>query len=844
MKFFLFLLILLSLLIIRGIPQNFLPQSQIPEIFIEVDCIECEKSQLENDVFEPLREEILKISEVISVDAEANFKGVLIRVNYVFGTPLDQMKGWINESIDKVIDKFPSEISRPLVFESDFNTQPAASLILKSDQLGIGIIQEIERSLESLESVSSTQILGNSEIGYEIIPDYTLLGHLKIKPEDIKKSILHENQILSEKFELKESKRTMEFTLTSNPNFDLETVRVKNVSLGEIATIKKKEFFNHGEVVHNGEKSILIHLFKRPDIGFYAFRKEINDWLIHNFQDLEIKIERDYSGFILEALKGLKISFGIALILTFLLILFFYQNLEIASTTMLILLTSLALTLGVLGLFSFSINLISLTGLMFSTGLMIDNSIVLVDQLSEGSRKKFEVKKNTQSIFPAVLTSGLTTIGVFLPLIFIPGIIGYLLSDLVKTIGFGLLISLFVNFTVFPLFFQQLKFPSQKSLISKQLTNNYKIILNEFLSSKYSGRITYFLCFIISFLSLNFISFEWLPDLKNEYKSYILKESIIPYPQEIDNWTWISNESGSSELRIQGTIPENRAVIIEFSEDPLSKLSAFLNRIDYVLIPDSSKQASSDRNFQDLTKQLEWKKDHQFSMSNGKPILIYGSEKTKHPLQVEYPKGNWIYSSELENLPQKDESEILFINEEGTFIKTDIPKDSKFNSFYLGEIKKTALLGILILFLALFTHFKTIVFPLVLIAELPISIAGSLFFLWIGGSSLNIMSITGIVVSLGIVVNDSILKLDAIDQNLKKGINLMNSIGEAGYRRFLPIILTSLTTIIAILPSFFGNTSGHFMQYPLALSIAGGMIFSTFSSLFILPKWIIYLKSF
>lgn len=844
MKFFLFLLIFLCLLIIKDIPQNYLPQSQIPEIFIQVNCIECQKSQLENEVFKPLSEEILKIPEVISVDAETHSKGVLIRVEYLFGTPLDQMKGWINESLDKSLDKLPSEISRPLVFESDFNSQPAASLILKSDQIGMDKILEIERSLESLESISSIQILGKSEIGFEIIPDYKLLGHLKIKPEDIKKSIIQENQILSEKFELKESKGTIEFTLTSSANFDLETIRVNKVSLGEIAAIKKKDFFKQGKVVHNGEQSILIHLFKRPDIGFYTFRKEINHWLVHNFQDLEIKKERDYSGFILQALTGLKISFGIALLLTFLLILFFYQNLEIASTTMLILLTSLAMTLGFLGLFSFTINLISLTGLMFSTGLVIDNSIVLVDQLSEGSQNKLEVKKNTQSIFPAVLTSALTTIGVFLPIIFVPGIIGYLLIDLVKTIGVGLLISLIFNFALLPLFFQKLKFPSQKSPLSKDLTNNYKIILDQFLSSKYSGRITYFFCFIISFLSLKFISFEWLPDLKNDYKSYILKENIIPNAKGIDNWTWISNESGFSELRLKGAIPENRDGIIEFSEDPLSKFSAFLNKIEYVLIPDSSEQVTPYKNVHDLTKQLEWRKDHEFSMSNGQPILIHGSESTIHPLQVEYPKGNWIHSTELENLTPKDESKTYYFNEKGTFLKTDMPKESKTNSIYIREIKKTAFLGLLILFLALFTHFKTIVFPLVLIAELPISIAGSLFFLWIGGSSLNIMSITGIVVSLGIVVNDSILKLDAIDQNLKKGINLLSSIRQAGYKRFLPIVLTSLTTTIAILPSFFGNTSGHFLQYPLALSIAGGMIFSTFSSLFILPKWIIYLKSF
>ena len=840
MKFFLILLMILSVFIIKDIPQNFIPHTEIPEIQIKIKCNGCPRSKLEGEIIEPWRTEILKISGVSSVEAESKDQNGIIRVLFIFGTPIDQMKIWLNESFDKMIDRFPPEVSRPLIVETDLNLQPAISLLLFSS-LESENIRELERSLESLESVSYVTTLGQSTSGFEITPNYNLLGNLKIRPEEIKKSILQETQIQSDIFDLFEGKRIFEFTISSIPNLELESILIKDIPLSEIASIKKKEFLIHGEVIHNGKKAILLQIFKRPDVGYFALNQEIDQWIIQNSPKWKLKIERNYSGFILETLESLKISLGVAVLLTFILILFFYQNLEISLTAILILITSIVLSVGVLGLFSFSINIISLTGLMFSTGLMIDNSIIYVDQLSGNSSSKIALRKKVQKIFPALLTSSFTTVGVFLPIIFLPGIFGFLLGDLVKTIGLGIFISLSLNYLLFPYFFEKLKFPTINSSLSFDLIKGYEKLLTRLLSKKYLVRILYLVCFIISIIIIKKIPVEWIPDLNNQYKTAFLRSTIQPSLMDIKEWTWI-NGGQISEMRINGEVKEDYKEIEFISDDPISKIGDFLKAKNYVLIPDTT-ISSNNRLNKDLKDQLKWLNNQEFQLSNGQPVLILGSENTEHTLQLEYPEGNWIYSSEMNEINTKEDNSIRVIKDGGIYFKTN-EKEPIQDSITEGfEIIKNSVWGVIILFLALYTHFRKIIYPFILMAELPISIAGSLIFLWIGGSSMNIMSVAGILVSLGIVVNDSILKLDAIQQNSKNGMSLIASVKKAGKQRVIPIILTSLTTIIAIIPSLWGKSSGHFLQYPLALSLAGGMVFSTFSSLFILPKWIIYLKS-
>lgn len=166
------------------------------------------------------------------------------------------------------------------------------------------------------------------------------------------------------------------------------------------------------------------------------------------------------------------------------------------------------------------------------------------------------------------------------------------------------------------------------------------------------------------------------------------------------------------------------------------------------------------------------------------------------------------------------------------------------NREMLDELVVILFISILLMYFILAAQFESFLQPLLVLAEIPVDLAFALLLLWICGHTLNLMSAIGLIVTCGIVINDSILKLDAINELRKAGIPLLEAIHEAGRRRLRPIIMTSLTTIFAMVPLLFSSDMGSELQKPLSIAMIGTMLIGTVVSLFIIPLfyWFIYRK--
>jgi multidrug efflux pump subunit AcrB len=166
------------------------------------------------------------------------------------------------------------------------------------------------------------------------------------------------------------------------------------------------------------------------------------------------------------------------------------------------------------------------------------------------------------------------------------------------------------------------------------------------------------------------------------------------------------------------------------------------------------------------------------------------------------------------------------------------------NEKMMGELAVILLISVLLMYFILCAQFESFLQPLIVLVEIPIDIAFALITLWLFGHTLNLMSAIGIIVTCGIVVNDSILKIDSINELRKAGTPLFEAIHTAGRRRLRPIIMTSLTTIFAMVPLLFASDMGSELQKPLSIAMIGSMLLGTLVSLFIIPLiyWFIYRK--
>ena len=151
------------------------------------------------------------------------------------------------------------------------------------------------------------------------------------------------------------------------------------------------------------------------------------------------------------------------------------------------------------------------------------------------------------------------------------------------------------------------------------------------------------------------------------------------------------------------------------------------------------------------------------------------------------------------------------------------------------ELLLVLIIAIVLLYLILASQFESLLQPVIILSEIVVDVFASLLVLWVMGLSINLMSMIGLVVISGIVINDSILKIDTINRMRKDGYALRQAVTEASSRRMKAIIMTSLTTILAVCPFLSRGNMGDDLQYPMSIVIIVGMTVGTLVSLFVLP---------
>jgi len=151
------------------------------------------------------------------------------------------------------------------------------------------------------------------------------------------------------------------------------------------------------------------------------------------------------------------------------------------------------------------------------------------------------------------------------------------------------------------------------------------------------------------------------------------------------------------------------------------------------------------------------------------------------------------------------------------------------------ELSLVALLSVALVFLVLAGEFASFTTPLLVMTTVPLAAAGSIILLWLTGQSINAVSLIGIVVMIGIADNDAVVKLDAIRRFREKGHTVDQAVLLGGRQRLRAIAMTSITTIVGVLPLVFGWGSGGELYQPLAAGVIGGSVSATLVTFFLLP---------
>lgn len=153
----------------------------------------------------------------------------------------------------------------------------------------------------------------------------------------------------------------------------------------------------------------------------------------------------------------------------------------------------------------------------------------------------------------------------------------------------------------------------------------------------------------------------------------------------------------------------------------------------------------------------------------------------------------------------------------------------------LRDMARLLLISMLLIYIILAVQYENLKYPFIIIFSVPFAWIGSFLILWITGAGLNILAFMGILILTGIAVNDAILKVDFMRRYFEDTGKLKEAILLAGKHRFRPVIMTTVTTILGLMPMILPIGDGYEFRQSLALALMGGMLTSTTLTLFVIP---------
>ena len=467
------------------IPVSLLPDIAIPEITIQVSSSQSSARELENGITTPIRRQIQQISKLRDIQSETRDESGIIRLFFDYGVNTDLAFIEVNEKIDGIMSLLPRDVERPRVvkasatdipvFYLSISLQNQTSLNEKSFiELGEFADMVIKRRVEQLSEVAMVDITGLPEQQILMSPKKEYMSMLNISIQDIE-SLLVSNNIEFGSMQVREGyyEYNIRFSSALRSIQDIENIYLnvngQIIQLKDIADVKTAVKPEKGLSYTNLKKSVNLAIIKQANANMGDLKKSLENLILQfkqQYPDIEFTTTQNQTELLDYTISNLIQDLWLGFLLVCLISIPFLRSIRVTFIIGCSIFISLIISLLFFGLFNMSLNVISLSGLILAVGMMIDNSIIVTDNISQYREMGYDSEeacvKGTVEVIIPMLSSMLTTIAVFIPLIFMSGIAGSLFYDQALAISIGLGVSYFTGILFLPVLYNILFFASSK----------------------------------------------------------------------------------------------------------------------------------------------------------------------------------------------------------------------------------------------------------------------------------------------------------------------------------------------------------------------------------------------
>ena len=459
--------LLFGVMAIFNMPVALLPDMNMPMLTVVTAYPGASPEDVEEDLTVVLEKELKTLSGLNSIQTYSLDNVSAILLEFEFGSDTSELADAVRSKLELV--SLPSGCESPVVQNIDLGAMPIAKVAVSAEDAETLVAEEISPAFESIKGVSSVTTVGAKSRKIEITPKDNVMG----VPVPVTLTALLVQAISAGAYDIPLGSITEDGKIVTVRNVsditsidELKSLPIEvpfngsNVTLplSMVADVSEPiDVYEDGKATINGEPCIILSVYKLQDGNTTnivdALKTKIKDF--NETEGLSLTLVDDQSQYISDSISSVWSSLAIGAVLAFLIIVLFLANVKSSLIISLSMPLSVLLALICLFALNISLNLVSLGGLALGIGMLVDNSIVVIESITRrreelGEEPKEAAANGTKSVAGSIFASTLTSVAVFFPIMFVKGMTEEIFRDLSFSVIFSLVFSLIVALSVIP----------------------------------------------------------------------------------------------------------------------------------------------------------------------------------------------------------------------------------------------------------------------------------------------------------------------------------------------------------------------------------------------------------
>ena len=944
---------------------------------------------IESQITEPLEQNINGIPGIRSLKSVSQQGSSRITVEFELSVDLETAANDVRDKVSRAQRYLPRDCDPPTVSKSDADAQPILMLAIQSDKRSLLELSEIadltiKEQLQTIPDVSGVDIWGEKRYCMRLWLDPVKMSGYSITPMDVKSALDRENvELPSGSIEGNTTELSVRIMgqMHTTEEFNNLVIREDKGRIIRFSDIGRAELSARdlkGYMKMNGVPMVGVAVIPQPGANHIDIADAVERRMQQMKKDLPEDVQYDYgfnnTKFIRASINEVKDTVYEAFFLVIFIIFLFLRDWRVTLIPCIVIPVSLVGAFFVMYLCGFSINVLSMLAIVLAVGLVVDDAIVMTENIYiriEHGMKPLEAGiDGAKEIFFAVISTTITLVAVFFPIVFMEGMTGRLFREFSFVVAGSVIISSFAALTFTPMLATKLLvrreshnwFYNKTEPFFVGLNSLYTRGLTQFLNRRWMAVVIMIVAVIASAImwvktpaemapmedrsSLSVramgpegVTFEFMRDYTEQLNQ--MADSIVPDAEHImgmvmgtfgnvritlkdlkdrdysqmdvyaklakaiqsktDARAFVQQQSSfggrrggmpiqyvlqSTNLeKLQEVLPKFMAKIYDNPTFTMADVDLKFSKPEIRLSVNREKANMMGVSTRDIARTLQYGLSGTrmgYLYMNGKQYEIVGEINRQQRNDPNALKSIYMRSSngemiQMENLVDLVESiappKLYRYNRfvaatisaglaHGKTIGEGLDEMDKIAEETLDDTFRTALYGdskefresssslffafalaLVLIYLILAAQFESFKDPFVIMLTVPLAICGALIFMLIGGQTMNIFSQIGIIMLIGLVAKNGILIVEFANQRQQRGEDKMTAIREASVQRLRPILMTSVSTILGLIPLMFASGEGCNGRIAMGTAVVGGMLFSTLLTMFIVPAIYSYLAT-